>query len=236
MAPVRGFVAAVARKCPLNSGMQRGRFALRPVERSLCSQHRREQFTAFAAAVALSGGLSACGGGLPATTTMPAPQEECEAADGRWNVDMTCTSAAGAGRGAAAHGGQRRGCCHGGALARGGSASTPTSTGRSSTSFTARLACERSDGGEHSGERPAAPDRHCAGLQRPGRSFGGRPLARHAGDRPCPGVVARAALPNLEPSRRSSPGCEPARHVGGRADGAGRPLRRLSGAAATVPA
>ena len=53
--------------------------------------------TAVAAAVALSVGLAACGGGSSSTATpgpMPTEQENCEAADGRWNADMTCTTAA----------------------------------------------------------------------------------------------------------------------------------------------
>lgn len=63
---------------------------------------RLNKLTALAAVVALSGGLAACGGGS-STTTMPVdpdptptptPQEQCEDAGGRWNADMTCTSAA----------------------------------------------------------------------------------------------------------------------------------------------
>ena len=47
----------------------------------------------FAAVVTL--GLAACGGGADDSAMMePTPQEVCEAADGRWNSDSTCTSAA----------------------------------------------------------------------------------------------------------------------------------------------
>ena len=56
------------------------------------------KLTALAAAVALSGGLAACGGGGGSATMMPeptpTPQETCEADGGRRNADMTCTSAA----------------------------------------------------------------------------------------------------------------------------------------------
>ena len=60
------------------------------------------KLTALAAVVALSGGLAACGGGSSKTTMgpdpepmppEPTPQEMCEDAGGRWNADMTCTTA-----------------------------------------------------------------------------------------------------------------------------------------------
>ena len=52
--------------------------------------------------MALSGGLAACGGGSSKTATTPTEppppeptaQEMCEDAGGRWNADMTCTTAA----------------------------------------------------------------------------------------------------------------------------------------------
>ena len=57
---------------------------------------RLNKLTALAAVVALSGGLAACGGGGGSTDTsmMQTPQEMCEGAGGRYNADMTCTSAA----------------------------------------------------------------------------------------------------------------------------------------------
>ena len=55
-------------------------------------------FWAIAVVAALGMGLSACGGGGSDDTSMtepePTPQEQCVAADGRWNADDTCTSAA----------------------------------------------------------------------------------------------------------------------------------------------
>ncbi len=54
---------------------------------------RMNKLTALAAVVALSGGLAACGGGGGSSMTMT-PQEMCEAADGRYETDGTCTSAA----------------------------------------------------------------------------------------------------------------------------------------------
>ena len=61
--------------------------------------NRLNKLTVLAAAVALSVGLAACGGGSSKTTMPeppePTPQESCEAGDGRWNADtMTCTTAA----------------------------------------------------------------------------------------------------------------------------------------------
>ena len=57
---------------------------------------RMNKLTALAAAVALSGGLAACGGGggTSMMTPEPTPQETCEDNGGRWNADMTCTTAA----------------------------------------------------------------------------------------------------------------------------------------------
>ena len=59
------------------------------------STHRK--LITVAAASALGLVLAACGGSGGGTTMMvpePTPQEVCEAADGRWNADDTCTSAA----------------------------------------------------------------------------------------------------------------------------------------------
>ena len=57
--------------------------------------NRLNKLTALAAAVALSGGLAACGGGGGSTDTamMPTPQEMCADAGGRYNDDGSCTSA-----------------------------------------------------------------------------------------------------------------------------------------------
>ena len=58
---------------------------------------RLNKLSALAAAVALSGGLAACGGGSSSTTMMPepmpTPQEMCEDDGGRYEADMSCTSA-----------------------------------------------------------------------------------------------------------------------------------------------
>jgi hypothetical protein len=60
---------------------------------------RLNKLTALAAAVALSGGLAACGGGGGSTDTAmmpdpePTPQEMCEMANGRYESDGSCTSA-----------------------------------------------------------------------------------------------------------------------------------------------
>ena len=55
----------------------------------------------FGMALLLAVTLAGCGGGGSTATTPtdppvtpPTPQEECESAGGRWNADMTCTSAA----------------------------------------------------------------------------------------------------------------------------------------------